>query len=213
MWSYKDLPCLLIQIHQPASALHHFCLQVFAIGACSLCTGACICDFWCHPVCLTADSLAQLQLRVLLILQRMSQPAARIGPLEGLQQPMPATAAPPSQTASDALPMLTPLQSLSSQPSASQQFQPQPPPQSVLPIPQASPRIKPPPASGSFSLSQAGMPLWQMLGSAANTPIVGAGMSISNDSLDLDHLAKAAVRKRKQQVQILFSQLVPVHAG
>ena len=51
------------------------------------------------------------------------------------------------------------------------------------------------------------MPMWQLLGSAANTPALRAGIFAGNDSLDLDHLAKAAVQKRKEQVCRLISSM------
>jgi len=41
-----------------------------------------------------------------------------------------------------------------------------------------------------------------MFGSAFNTPAVMANMVTGGESLDLDVLAKAAVSKRKEQVQI-----------
>ena len=124
----------------------------------------------------------------------MSQPAESAAVPNELQQAPLATSN--TQTTSDALPMLTSLpdsQPASGQPSSSISLQPQAP----LGTPQASPRIKPPPSSGSFPHNQAGTPLWQMLGSAANIP---AGMFTGKESLDLDVLAKAAVKKRKQQV-------------
>lgn len=132
---------------------------------------------------------------VTLLLQVMSQPALSAAVPDELQQPPLATS--DTQTASDALPMLTSLthsQPASRLPSSSMGMQPQP----ALGTPQTSPRIKPPPSLGSFPHSQAGTPLWQMLGSAANIP---AGVFTGKESLDLDVLAKAAVKKRKEQVQ------------
>ena len=137
----------------------------------------------------------------------MSQPAASAAVPDELQQAPLAT--PNIQTTSDALPMLTSLpdsQAASGQLSSSMSLQPQ----AALGTPLASHSIKPPPSSGSLAHIQAGTPLWQMLGSAANLP---AGMFTGKESLDLDVLAKAAVEKRRQQVQhaglssVRFSQL------
>lgn len=124
----------------------------------------------------------------------MSQPAVPAAVPDELQQ---APLATHTQTTSDALPMLTSLpdsQPASRQPSSSMSLQPQ----AALGTPLASPRIKPPPSSKSLAHIQAGTPLWQMLGSATILP---AGMFTGKESLDLDVLAKAAVEKRKQQVQ------------
>ncbi len=97
---------------------------------------------------------------------------------------------------SDVLPLLTPV--VKSIPDTLPSVQHQP----TLPPPQASPKIKPPPGTGFQSFRQSTLPLWQMFGSAFNTPAVMASMVIGGESLDLDVLAKAAVSKRKEQVQI-----------
>ena len=133
----------------------------------------------------------------------MSQPAISAAVPDSLQQAPLASST--TQITSSALPMLTPIPDSHlavGQPSSSLSLQPQP----TLGTPLVSPRIKPPPSAGSFSHSQAGMPLWQMLGSAANIP---AGMFTGKESLDLDILAKAAVKKRKEQVQHAY--LPPFH--
>ena len=97
---------------------------------------------------------------------------------------------------SDVHPLLTPV--VKSKPETLTPIQHQP----TLPPPQASPKIKPPPGTGSQSLKQSSLPLWQMFGSTLNTPAVMANMVTGGESLDLDVLAKAAVSKRKEQVQI-----------
>ena len=106
-----------------------------------------------------------------------------------------ADCAPLSET-SDVLPLVTPV--VKSVPDILPSIQHQP----TLPPPQASPKIKPPPGAGSQSLRQSSLPLWQMFGSTLNTPAVMANMVTGGESLDLDILAKAAVSKRKEQVQI-----------
>ena len=130
------------------------------------------------------------------VLQTMSQPAVLAAVPGELQQAPPGLATLSSRITSNALPMLTLLPDLqpSGQPSVFMSLQPQPP----LATPLASPKIKPPPSSVSLPHSQAGTPLWQMLGSASNVP---AGMFTGKESLDLDVLAKAAVKRRKEQVQ------------
>ena len=88
--------------------------------------------------------------------------------------------------------MLTPILSTQQNaPSLSQQQQP-------LLAPQPSPKIKPPPTSQSSG--QFALPLWQMFGSAANSPAALAAIAAGNQSLNLDDLAKAAVKKKKEQV-------------
>ena len=104
---------------------------------------------------------------------------------------------------SDALPMLTPI--LQSKPGTL-------PPMQKPSLPHASPKIKPPPGSGSQSLKQPALPLWQMFGSASNRPALKVGMLAGSESLDLDVLAKAAVRKRKEQVHIAFQPELLVQA-
>lgn len=99
----------------------------------------------------------------------------------------------PLSEASDVLPLLTPVVNCNPDTLPSIQHQP------TLPPPQASPKIKPPPGTGSQSLRQSSLPLWQMFGSAFNTPAVMANMVTGGESLDLDILAKAAVSKRKEQ--------------
>lgn len=126
----------------------------------------------------------------------MSQPAESAAVPDQLQRVSQGLPFPAAQITSDALPMLTPVHD--PQPSAQARE-----PMSLQPaqaMPQASPRIKPPPSTGSFPHSQAGTPLWQMLGSASNLPGLGAGIFTGKESLDLDVLAKAAVARRKEQV-------------
>ncbi|KAL3150703.1 hypothetical protein ABBQ32_000490 [Trebouxia sp. C0010 RCD-2024] len=125
----------------------------------------------------------------------MSQPAESAAVPDQLQRVSQGLPFPAAQITSDALPMLTPVHD--PQPSAQARE-----PMSLQPaqaMPQASPRIKPPPSTGSFPHSQAGTPLWQMLGSASNLPGLGAGIFTGKESLDLDVLAKAAVARRKEQ--------------
>ena len=94
--------------------------------------------------------------------------------------------------ASDSLPMLTPVLSTQQDaPAVSHQ-------QQALLVPQPSPKIKPPPTSQSSG--QFALPLWQLFGSAANTPAAMAAIAAANQSLNLDDLAKAAVKKKKEQV-------------
>ena len=94
--------------------------------------------------------------------------------------------------ASDSLPVLTPVLSTQQDaPAVSQQQHP-------LLAPQPSPKIKPPPASQSSG--QSALPLWQMFRSGSNTPAAVAFIAAGNQILNLDDLAKAAVKKRKEQV-------------
>ena len=109
---------------------------------------------------------------------------------------MPPAGCAPLSGMSDVLPLLTPV--VKSVPDTLPPIQHQP----TLPPPQASPKIKPPPGTGSQSLRQSSLPLWQMFGSASSTPAVMPNMVTGGESLDLDVLAKAAVSKRKEQVQI-----------
>lgn len=138
----------------------------------------------------------------------MSQPVVSAAVSDKLQQVPQGLASSAPPTTSGALPMLTPLQDPQPSAQASVAMSAQP----AQAMPQASPRIKPPPASGSFPHSQAGTPLWQMLGAASNMPGLGAGMFTGKESLDLDVLAKAAVQRRKEQVLLpVYHLLVNQH--
>ncbi|KAL0029617.1 hypothetical protein WJX79_008342 [Trebouxia sp. C0005] len=119
----------------------------------------------------------------------LPQPAATTS----AQGTMPPAGCAPLSGMSDVLPLLTPV--VKSVPDTLPPIQHQP----TLPPPQASPKIKPPPGTGSQSLRQSSLPLWQMFGSASSTPAVMPNMVTGGESLDLDVLAKAAVSKRKEQ--------------
>ncbi len=135
----------------------------------------------------------------------MPHPVAPTSAQDNLQETAPSVTQDSAHVTTNALPMLTPI--AKSKPDSLPSTQQQP----ALPPPQASPKIKPPPGFGSQSLKHPALPLWQMFGSSVNTPALMAGMSSSGESLNLDVLAKAAVRKRKEQVRPALS--APVQVG
>ena len=138
-------------------------------------------------------------------MQTLPDPAATISAQGASPQPILSATQDALPVTSDALPMLTPI--LQSKPGTLPPVQ-----KPSLPHPHASPKIKPPPGSGSQSLKQPALPLWQMFGSASNRPALKVGMLAGGESLDLNVLAKAAVRKRKEQVRIAFQPELLVQA-
>ncbi|KAL0033947.1 hypothetical protein WJX77_012260 [Trebouxia sp. C0004] len=138
----------------------------------------------------TIPSVSKIELRKYIeSVMVLPQPAATTF----AQGTMPPVDCAPLPENTDVLPLLTPV--VKSIPDILPSIQHQP----TLPPPQASPKIKPPPGTGSQSLRQSSLPLWQMFGTAFNTPAVMANMVTGGESLDLDVLAKAAVSKRKEQ--------------
>lgn len=129
-----------------------------------------------------------------MLIKKLHLAAVQVAVNTSQQSTVPSAAQGPSPAISDALPMLTPI--LKPKPSSVPSTLQQP----SVPLVQPSPKIKPPPGSGSQSLRQSSLPLWEMFGSASNTPAVVAGMVTAGESLDLQVLAKAAVSKRKEQV-------------